>query len=408
MDFHINKGGRVLSLKEVEAMARRQYQEPTPYIRGKWWVIEYRVAVMVDGQVVRVKKKEKLARKEKKIREVLKIRDEFMRPYNQGINNARSATTFDEYIRQVYRGTKIPLMSKPSRDRYEGVIDNYLLPAFGAKMLRELTPETLQSYMTGIIAGGKLKLESRRKIATVLSSILGSAKKYGYLTANPAESLELGRATAAPKKPFITPQQFNLLVDLIPEPYATMVYVAVYTGLRVSELVALRWRNLGPDSITVEERCCRGDWSAPKSAASAATIGVNADVLARIESLKNLTVEVKAGRAVRKIKAVKSAEPDVLIFQPLMGGEQMRDNNILSRHIKPAARKLKLDFVNWRCLRTSHATWLIMAGASVKDTQGQMRHSTARPTMDIYAQFVPETQRKAVDKLSQLATERIQ
>ena len=32
--------------------------------------------------------------------------------------------------------------------------------------------------------------------------------------------------------------------------------------------------------------------------------------------------------------------------------------NTLSRHIKPAARKMGLEFVNWCCLRTSHATWL--------------------------------------------------
>ena len=83
-------------------------------------------------------------------------------------------------------------------------------------------------------------------------------------------------------------------------------------------------------------------------------------------------------------------------------GAPMRDNNILSRHIKPAARKLGLDFVNWRCLRTSHATWLKMAGADVKDAQGQMRHSRASTTLDIYEQFVPESQQKVVDKLSSL------
>ena len=40
------------------------------------------------------------------------------------------------------------------------------------------------------------------------------------------------------QKPFIRPEQFTALVELIQEPYATMVYVAVYTGLRVSELIA--------------------------------------------------------------------------------------------------------------------------------------------------------------------------
>ena len=44
-----------------------------------------------------------------------------------------------------------------------------------------------------------------------------------------------------------------------------MVYVAIYTGLRVSELAALKWNDVGFDSITIDERFCRGDWSEPKS-----------------------------------------------------------------------------------------------------------------------------------------------
>ena len=53
-------------------------------------------------------------------------------------------------------------------------------------------------------------------------------------------------------------------------------------------------------------------------------------------------------------------------------------------------------------LRTSHATWLKLAGADVKDAQAQMRHSRASTTLDIYQQFVPESQRRVVDKLSEL------
>ena len=66
-------------------------------------------------------------------------------------------------------------------------------------------------------------------------------------------------------------------------------------------------------------------------------------------------------------------------------------------------RKIGLDFVNWRCLRTSHATWLKLAGADVKDAQAQMRHSRASTTLDIYQQFVPESQQRVVDKLNGLS-----
>lgn len=192
------------------------------------------------------------------------------------------------------------------------------------------------------------------------------------------------------------PEQFEQLLDSIPEPYATMVFVAVWTGLRVSELIGLRWEDVGKDTLTVDERCSRGDWGPPKSDASNATIGVDPRVIQRIHRLKEITVVVRAGRARRRYRVVKSSNPIDLVFQSVKDGRPMRDNNILTRFIKPAARKLGLDFVNWRCLRTSYGTWMADAGANPKDVQGQMRHSRISTTMDIYVQHVPESQRRAV------------
>jgi integrase len=83
---------------------------------------------------------------------------------------------------------------------------------------------------------------------------------------------------------------------------------------------------------------------------------------------------------------VKSDGPDDLVFSVSTEGAPLRYNNILSRHIKPAGRKIGIGFVNWRCLRTSRATWMIEAGANPKDVQGQMRHSRIQTTLDIYAQ----------------------
>jgi site-specific recombinase XerD len=96
--------------------------------------------------------------------------------------------------------------------------------------------------------------------------------------------------------------------------------------------------------------------------------------------------------ATKKVKAVKSCEPGDLVFQSLREGKPMNDGNILTRHIKPAAKKLNLSNVNWRCLRTSCATWMVQAGADPISVQGQMRHSRISTTMDIYAQFVPDGQ----------------
>ncbi len=121
----------------------------------------------------------------------------------------------------------------------------------------------------------------------------------------------------------------------------------------------------------------------------------NPTVIAHLHRLKDLIVEVRAGRAVRKYKVVKSAGPDDLVFQSVKDGRP---------GFQPAARKLGLPFVNWQCLRTSHATWMILAGADPTSLQGQMRYSRVSTTMEIYAQIVPAGQRRAVEQRSKFAS----
>jgi integrase len=268
--------------------------------------------------------------------------------------------------------------------------------------LRDLTPLTVQRFFSEM-ANSTLSHESKDKVRDVLSSVLGSAVRYGLLVKNPVEGLKLPPAKRGRRsKPFITVQQFHALLELIAEPYASMVFVAALTGLRPSELVGLRWRNVHADSIVIDERCCRGDWGAPKSEASNATVPVVPEVIARIHRLKTLTVDVRAGRAIRHYPAVKSGGPNDLVFQSPTTGAPMRDNNVLVRHLKPAARKLGIEWVNWQVLRRSFATSLKIAGADVKDAQALMRHSRASTTLDIYQQFVPESQRRAVESLGRL------
>jgi integrase len=388
-------------------MARRRFQDPRPKRRGKWWTIQVRCDDFVAGQLERRKTRVRIAPASLPEREARKIAAEYLRPQNQGLELIGSATNFNEYVDNTYKPLLMPLMAKTTQERTRGVIANYLVPEFGKLSLRDLTPLRLQRYFSGL-AALPLAHESKDKIKDVLSAILGSAVQYGLLVKNPVEGVRLPAEKRGKRKtkPHVTPEQFEQLLELTPEPYATMVYVAVWTGLRVSELIGLKWEDVGTDSLTVDERCCRGDWDAPKSEASNATIGVESCVIERIHRLKQLTVDVKAGLAVRHYKVVKSDRAEDLVFQSVRTGAPMRDNNILSRHIKPAARKLGLPWINWRCLRTSHATWMVEAGANPKDVQGQMRHSRISTTMDIYAQFVPESQRRALAKMSAMVEAR--
>ena len=190
-------------------------------------------------------------------REAKKIAAEYLRPMNQGLESLGSVTNFSNYVEDTYKPIVLPLMASSTKSRYVGIIKNYLEPTFGKLSLRDLTPLSIQRYFSSM-AASTLSGESKDKIRDVLASILGSAVKYGLLVKNPCEAVHLppekrGKRRA---KPFIYRPQFEAILELISEPYATAVFVAVLTGFRVSELAALKWGDVDPtnNKITIDER----------------------------------------------------------------------------------------------------------------------------------------------------------
>jgi integrase len=381
-------------------MARRRYQKPMPKRRGKQWVIQVREDVFINGQRTRKNNRVVLGPSSLGKHEAERFRDDYLASINEASVGIGGACLFQDFVR-VYKRDVLPMLSSTTQERTRSVLKNHLNPELGDLMLKEITLEVLQGYVTRLQAT-KLSAESVDKIRDVASAVLRTAVDYGRLIVNPAEKIRLkskGRGLHKPKR-FLRREEFTNLLAAIREPYSTMVFVAGLTGLRVSEVAALKWRNVSADSITIAQRYCRGDWDAPKSEASQATIAVPPEVLERLQRLKGIEVVIRAGRGNRRVKLVRSDGPDDLVFQSPYKGAPMRDNNILSRHIKPAANSLGIGWVNWQVLRRTCATWLQQAGVDVKDAQGLLRHSRASTTQDIYQQVVPESQRRAVGKLS--------
>ena len=142
----------------------------------------------------------------------------------------------NDYDTQNMQSRKEAFLTGATQARYRGIIDLYLIPTFGSLCLRDLTPLSLQKYISGFRikepeenkqpnpkksgAQQQLARESVDKIRDVLSSVLGSAVKYGYIITNPAEAVQLppSRRGARRHKPFIRPEQFAALAELIQEP----------------------------------------------------------------------------------------------------------------------------------------------------------------------------------------------
>jgi integrase len=145
------------------------------------------------------------------------------------------------------------------------MISKYLNPEILASVLKR----SYAAHATAVFLSmaGTVSYSTISKIRDALSSIFALRSMSDYLNKKSAGSglrLPLDKRPRQPK-PTITPDQFHALLELVPEPYASMLFVSVWTGLRVSELIGLKWRCIHTDSITVEERFCRGDWSVPKT-----------------------------------------------------------------------------------------------------------------------------------------------
>src|SRR5579862_7506896 len=205
---------------ELESMARRRFQDPEPEVVGNWWQIRIYRDEYSDGRRVRKRTRIRLAPASMPVREVQKIKAEYLRPLNQVLISAGSATPFEGFVNTVYNTTALPLLASSTQARYGGIIQLYLIPTFGSLCLRDLTPLTLQKYISGFQIrepedlkprnseqdSGKRRLarESVDKIRDVLSSVLGSAVKYGFLVTNPAGALQLPPAKRGARrhKPF--------------------------------------------------------------------------------------------------------------------------------------------------------------------------------------------------------------
>jgi integrase len=406
------------SARSNQQMARRRYQSPTPKVENDWWCIRYRIDEFdTEGKLNRPLRYARLAPAGTPLREVLKLRDEFLAPFNTGAVNAGGAVVFSNYVKHVYRTTDLPLLEPASQDCYNVMIDTHLLPAFGKMMLRDINKQTVQMFSTKLsvtprkIRRGKksfrtaiLCLETRTKIWTVLSAIFTSAIGYKHVTENPAREIELGSdPRASQPKRVITREQFQALLKLIAEPYASFLFVDVMGAFRPSETAGLKVKNIHKNTITVEAKFSRGRWGRTKTEKSAATISVAASVIERIRALKNMKVKVKAGNAVREVSIVKSWEAEDLVFQSVYGGGPINADNILRRHVKPAAAILGIPWVNWQVMRRSAATWHKKAGNHPKDAQHLLRHAKSKTTLDIYTQTDDDAQREAVDRMEQYA-----
>ena len=353
-------------------MARRRYQKGSIRKRGKrnpiwelqWWE-DY---ILPDGTIGRRRESIILGSvSELSIKQARKLAEKKLSPVNAGKAVPHSTLSLREFVEQFFVPLAFPILKLSTRKRYRSTLDLHLLPAFGGTRLCDIRTVDLQRFILQKFDNG-LGWETCNHLRNLLSKMFANAKKWGHFGGeNPALGVELPEKQASKKKQVLMPDQVARLLALLREPVRTMALIGVLTGLRVGEILGLRWQDVDfkQGELRVEQAVYRGSVGSPKTRGSRRTL-----------PLPEMLVSAMKGLAMRSLEA----SPQSLVFAT-RNGTPYSDTNLLLRDLKPAGRQIGAPWLSWHTFRRTHATLLQLAGGSAKDAQAQLGHAQISTTL---------------------------
>jgi len=279
-----------------------------------------------------------------------------------------------------YRMKELPTKTPYTQEVYEGYISTWLLPKWGSYSLSDVRPVAVESWL------GTLKLSngSRAKVRNILSAIYAHAMRWEFFDRNP---VTLVRQSAKRQRTpdVLTADELNAMLAELAGVYRVMVYVAATTGLRVSELLALRWQDYDFDAgeIRLSRGIVRQHIGQMKTEASRKPVPMEAGLA---DVLTNWRGQC----------AYNQSEDYIFASVEMHGKQPLWPNSAMEKHIRPAALRAKITKrLGWHTLRHTFGTLLKANGADVATVQALMRHANASVTMDRYVQAVTPAKREA-------------
>lgn len=288
-----------------------------------------------------------------------------------------------------------PRVRSKTRTDYKGLLSRHVFPLIGDRLLAKLQPLDVQSVCCSMHSQS-LSARTIRYTHAVLHSALAQAVKWRLIIDNPASKVELPAGRRQELKVF-TPEQAQVFVKACAdEPFGTLLTLAVTTGLRPSEYLALQWKDIDWAIGTVRiqrtlERLPGGAWQSAdtKRPGSRRVVKLQATVLRQLERHRE-----EASRTC-------PCDPGSLVFVNSQGLPISR-RSLVQHQFKPLLRRLGLPDIRLYDLRHTAATLALVAGVPPKVVSEQLGHTRAAFTLDVYAHVLPQMQDAAAAKVEAL------
>ncbi len=338
--------------------------------------------------------------------------------------------TMAEYLRRWYRDYCELNLAHSSLVRTKSIIENHLIPYLGKHLIGKLQPLHIQEYYSWALKNGRIdnkaKVEDDEKVPDttlspttvlyhhrVLHEALKHAVEWQIIIRNPADAVRPPRKS----KPQLVTLDKPEVDVLLSEARGTELYIpillAIHTGMRRGEILALQWKDIDFNTDTIMVRQALEWMSATKEHRIKRTkseknrrVDVARVAMAELESWKKeqkqlrVVAEKENKKRQKEGKSIKPVEiNDYVCTWP--NGHLVSLDYCTKEFIR-LARRCRLGGVTFHGLRHTHATLMLQLNIHPKIVAERLGHADMKMFMEVYSHVMPSMQREAAQKWDDL------
>ena len=304
----------------------------------------------------------------------------------------------DRWLREVAE----PGVRPSTYIRYRELLTLHVIPTLGRVPLRTVGPQDISSLYATL--SKNLAPRTVGHVHRVLHRALRDALHWGLVARNACDAV---RPPAVPRKEMqvLTPEQSRtLLAAASGDPLEALYVLALTTGARQGELLALKWSDFDADAgrLTIQRtvRWVNGQGSVegePKSQRSRRSLDLTPMAITALR-------EHRARQMEQRVRAVAWEDND-LIFCNVVG-RHIEASNLLWRSFRPLRERAGLPKkLRFHDLRHSAATLLLLQGVNAKVVSEMLGHASVALTLDVYSHVLPAMRSDATAKMEELLAE---
>jgi integrase len=285
--------------------------------------------------------------------------------------------------------------SHATRVVYREFLDRWVRPAWGELNLRAVRTIAVERWLGQLTRrnGSPMAASTKAKIRNLMSVLFNHAIRHEWLEQGKNPILLVRQSAKRQKIPeFLEAEELRALLSQLDRCFRVMVFLDAVTGLRRSELLALKWEDIDFDrlQINVRRSIYLNVVGNCKTEASRKPVPMDPIVATDLQAWKEASRYPKPG--------------DWVFASARRGGRNPYwPDSVLSDVIRPAAARAGIEkHIGWHTFRHSFCTLLMSNGENVKTVQELMRHANCRSTLEIYSQARNEAKRAAQHRLVEM------